>query len=270
MDYEDLADTQSKRRAIVISAAIAVLTPLLYMLASVFDMDVEFFLGRRNAGWRVEIPRAVGLPLMAGGIGAMIAVVMLATKAYLFKPGTSESDSVSTKLLPGELVRWSGRPGWRSFRGPRAIGTLLVFGIPGLLAWWVWATLSGTGPLSIRLFFAMLPWTLLFGSVIPGLISGSGVLYDWLRDVFGSVAITERRIVWLSPWRRRIYREIAGPEIVDAYIMGSGRRGSMTVIRRNGGDVENVYLDGLPRPDAALAAVTPLVKYLPGETARSQ
>lgn len=105
--------------------------------------------------------------------------------------------------------------------------------------------------------------TLLFlGTVVPGLVYLWRFMKDWLQDVFGSVAVTRSRVVWLTPGKRHIYREIGRHEIIDAYqSMEKSLSGSVTIVRRKGNGAEHIHLKGLADPDAAFSSLRQFITY---------
>jgi hypothetical protein len=258
---DELAETPRKRRLIIVSILLPMVLLLGLMVFLVLQPGGDYYLASRGSNTRIPIDRAVAEPVFLGVIGLFLLVVVRAGWAGLRNAGTGTDAAVQRERLAlGEPVRWTGRPLWRSFRGPRVVGVALAVLVPALLLWWTWRIWTSDNLLIAKLFFTLFPAFFMFTSVIPILINTSDMLGDCWRDVFGTVAITDRRIVWLTPFRREVYRQIAGRAIVEAHVSPPGAtRGTLTLMKRNDEDIEYAYIDGLPDPDRALDAAKALI-----------
>ena len=166
-------------------------------------------------------------------------------------------------LATGEAVRWSGRPGWRSFDRLRLF--LLVPAALPVVAYLAWMAAIWTGPglLVMRLVWSMVATTLVGGTAFGVLALGAGTAGDWLRDLVGVVVVTDRRLLWRMPLGGRVYREVEGAAILSADVVeGDGARGWVALRvagsgARRGADAAARDLDlwGLPDPDGAVAAL---------------
>lgn len=204
-----------------------------------------------------ELARAVFI-----GAGAIFLVVL----AMLFAGGLRYAGSTpdpsgspgGVGLKLGEDVKWVGRPGWSSLTGARTFLLLLTVLGPVLIGWWILGT-PIDGLLGPRGFWALLLIGLLFGSIVPAILFARRTLGSWVFDLLGRVAVTDRRIVWLSPVRGVVYREIAGDSIIGAALVDrDGQRGWVSVTQQVGADVEEHDLFGLPDPEGAVAAIEAL------------
>ena len=160
----------------------------------------------------------------------------------------------------GEDVRWQGRRGLYSFTGVRLLFSVPVVLGPALCGLWLWSILQGAGNWSFRLFLVIGPISLFFFCVAPPIVVAAATLQKWAFDIFGTVLITDRRIVWLTPGGGRVYREIAGNSLIGAAIVsGNDRRGWLTVTERHDDKVKEYDLFGMPEPARALSAIEQLI-----------
>jgi hypothetical protein len=217
--------------------------------------------GFRGGALRIPVPlEQVRLVLIVSGILFLAMLVVLFARglrmAWRARDSSDSSSDVGLKL--GERVIWSARPGWRTLTGSRALVLSLTALAPVLIGWWFWRILTGEGVWP-RAFWALLLIGLLFGWVIPAILVARRVLISWIFDSLGSVAVTDRRIVWRSPVRDVVYREIAGDGIIGAALVDQvGQRGWVSVTQQVGADVEEHDLFGLPDPEGAVAAIEAL------------
>lgn len=255
--------SRGKRIAVALSGLMVFVIFLGSFAAFLLEPGGTFYLRHAGSQSRIPLTREQGLafwvPLLAL---CTTAVIFTFWHGLRLTWKTAKPATIAPEISPAETVLWFGRSGWRSFRGGRLAVTLLAVVAPMLLLRWMWSIAAGDDIFVVKLFWLMLPAFLLFGSVVPALVSGSGTINSWICDVFGSIAITRARIVWLTPIKRRIYRTISAADIVDVFISESaGRRGSVTVIRRVRTNIENVDLVGLLEPERAHAAVQSLITY---------
>lgn len=216
-----------------------------------------------EAGWvalrsRTPVPLELVRPVLIG-----VGILFLATLAVLFMrrlhvawsardPAASSSDA---GLKLGERVIWAARPGWRTLTGSRALVLSLTVLGPVLIGWWLWRILTGVDVWP-RAFWALLLIGLLFGSIVPAIVLGRHGLRRWVFDLAGTVAVTDRRVVWRSPMRGVVYREIAGDSIIGAVLVDQrGRRGWVAVTEQMDPGVKEHDLFGLSDPERAVAAI---------------
>lgn len=143
-------------------------------------------------------------------------------------------------LAPDEPVRWRGSLGLASLDASKAIAAAALL-TPALL------------------LVLLQVWVLLlaFGAVaLLALVALGERLRSWFFEAFGTVLVTDRRIVWRVPGSDRLYRELALAELVDALIVEekSGRAWVALTVRHRG-DVRDEDLRGVPDPQGFLAAL---------------
>lgn len=260
---EDIELSRGKRIVITLSALVFFVLFFATAVAILAEPGGTYSMRARGGHARILLTREQGLAVMVPLLAlSAVSVVALFWRSLRHSWRMAQSGTVASELNPGETVLWFGKAGWRSFSGGRVAGMVLVIALPLLSAWWIWSIAAGSGVLSIKLFWMMFPVAFLFCYVVPAIVYGSDAMKTWMWEMFGSIAITRARIVWLTPVKRRIYRTIPADEIVDVCVTDSdGKHGSLTVIKRLGSDVEYVYLDGLGEPERALAAVQSLITY---------
>lgn len=247
--------------AIAISVALAMIVFFAVAAFAVLHPDSTFYL-RDPQHRRVAIDRGTGQTVFAVILGSFaLAATVVACRMVRTLRALPVAEAEDT-LPAGETLRWIGRPGWRTFRGPRAVVLPIALGLLILLGMWLQSSATGAtgfGEGLRRMFFPLMV-TLCYA--VPVLVMGLPLVRTWLRDMFGHVSVTRSRVVWISPLRRAVYREVAGDRIVDAWRNAdSGERGSITLVTGEPGDVRHVYLDHLPDPDGAFAAVEHLARY---------
>lgn len=169
-----------------------------------------------------------------------------------------EQPAEDETLLPGESVRWRGRPGLASFDSGRAF-LLFALSLPLLFFLAAQGMIWSSQPLPVvGLFFSGMTFCL-FGYLALYLLAAFHErLRAWFFDMFGAVAVTDRRIAWAAPLSGRFYRDIAFAELIDATIVESrGRRAWVTLTIRMKDDVRHEDLRGLPDADRFLAVLRP-------------
>jgi hypothetical protein len=164
-------------------------------------------------------------------------------------------------LAPGEPIAWQGRQGWRGVGVARAgIAALATLG-PALYAWWLWRIWTAPDPLVLQLFWSAAATIVLCGPAAAPFLAGRGPALRLVRDLFGTVVVTDRRIAWLTLRRARVYREIAARDLVlAAFVEGTERRGWITVTTQTRGEIAEIDLHDVPEPHAALAAIVRLIR----------
>lgn len=247
----------------------AVLASVMVVFCSVIGLWLTWALtttgGTASVGFRgghripisPELARAVFI-----GAGAIFLVVLAMLFAgglrYAARAPDPSGSPADAGLELGEHVKWVGRPGWSSLTGARAPLLLLTVLAPALVCWWILG-IPIEGLFGPQAFGALLLIGLLFGSIVPAILLARRVLSSWVFDLFGKVAVTDRRIVWLSPMRGVAYREIAGDSIIGvALVDRKGERGWVSVTQQVGTDVQEHDLFGLPDPEEAVAAIEAL------------
>ncbi|WP_343521368.1 hypothetical protein [Sphingomonas sp.] len=248
---------------------IAVLASVMVVFCSVIGLWLTWALTTTGetasvgfrGGQRIPISPELARVIFIGA-GALLLVVLAMLFAgglrYAWRAPDPSGSPGEAGLNLGEHVKWVGRPGWSSLTGAPAFLLLLTVLGPVLIGWWILGTpIDGLfGP---RGFWALLLIGLLFGSIVPAILFARRTLSSWVFDSLGTVAVTDRRIVWLSPMRGLAYREIAGDSIIGAALVDrDGRRGWVSVTQQVGADVEEHDLFGLSDPEGAVAAIEAL------------
>ncbi|MEN2789265.1 hypothetical protein ABC974_06480 [Sphingomonas oligophenolica] len=165
----------------------------------------------------------------------------------------------SSFCLPAEEpVRWEGRPGW-----PMAYWFIaaLAWPPPMIFALWLWAIWSRPGLLVTHLlysFVALLSIGIMAIGMMVLIVTRAGVL---ARALAGTIAITDRRIAWRAPGTGVIYRQIQGADLLSASLIEEkSDRGWISLsVRDAKGEVQEIDLFDLPKPDQALVALQALI-----------
>lgn len=236
------------------------------MIVGVVTLPGETTLvGRRGgpwtsvATWKVQTGAlAILLPLT----GVILWRLAWALVSLLGAVASLEQRSTEAKgLAPGEPVMWQGRQGWRGFTVGRL--TLMSFAAlgPALFLLWMWGLWSSVEPLTWKLFWTAGALIIFSGVILMVLLHGPGALQRCYRDLFGTMIVTDRRIAWLSPFSREVYREVSSAEIVDAFVVeDDDRRGWIGIVRFPRGNVVELDICGVPTPALALSALLRLVQ----------
>lgn len=223
---------------------------LVWPLAEIVQVTVEpFSLWRRFV---FETPGRGGPRDLLIGQAEALRLVDVLRGAGVDCEGAVDTVS-ATGLAADERTAWQGRPGLGSFDAMRGISVIagalpmLAFGL------WLWRIWARAESVAMALFWSA--FALLCGGMtaLAIVMSFHATAMQWLLDLFGRVAITQRRIVWIAPLTGRVYREIALGEIIMAELIeAAAGRGwiSLTLTR----DREQ-ELRGLPEPEATLAAI---------------
>lgn len=161
-------------------------------------------------------------------------------------------------LIPGESVRWRGRPGLASFDSGRAF-LLFALCLPLFFFLVTQGMIWSSEPMLIAGLFITGMTFCLFGYLALYLLA---VFHErlraWFFDMFGMVVVTDRRIAWAAPLSGRFYRDLAFSELIDATIVErKGRRAWVALTVRTRDDVRSEDLRGLPDADRFLAVLRP-------------
>ena len=195
-------------------------------------------------------------------IGAVFVLAFLAAIFRLVRVARTAPEASASqfdRLGTSEATLWAGRPGLRSATGSRVLLFVLAAAAPFLFALWIWMAWNNARDPALAAVSTIWACLIFFGSAVPGIIIGSGALREWIRDTFGRVIVTDRRIAWVIGGDL-VYREIAGDSLISAALIeGQGRYGWVCVIQQVGDDVRERDLFGLPEPGQALIAIEQLI-----------
>ena len=197
------------------------------------------------------------IPIGAVFVLAFVAAIFRLVRVARTAPEASASQF--DRLGTSEATLWAGRPGLRSATGSRVLLFVLAAAAPFLFALWIWMAWNNARDPALAAVSTIWACLIFFGSAVPGIIIGSGALREWIRDTFGRVIVTDRRIAWVIGGDL-VYREIAGDSLISAALIeGQGRYGWVCVIQQVGDDVRERDLFGLPEPGQALIAIEQLI-----------
>jgi hypothetical protein len=264
-DEDVLFKTRWSRIAVTVSAAIPVaMFAGIFLEGTLSGEGGEAYISVAG-GPRIPVAAALVEPIsffvgaaIFGSLGVGFAMDLLRT----WRRGPGDKRRSHEGLAPDEQPRWTGRLGVRSLTGGRVLAVSVIALTFALFGFWFWSIASGSGPVRARWIWALLPALLFFGSVVPILIALAGYWRTWICDLFGTMAITDRRIVWISPRRQVVYRQIPGDALVAAALVErDAGTGWVAVTKQEGDSVSEIDLVGLPQPDLALAAIE---RLLPG------
>ena len=206
-----------------------------------------------SAATAKEILIPIGAVFVLAFLAAIFRIVRVARTAP--EASASQFDRLGTS----EATLWAGRPGLRSATGSRVLLFVLAAAAPFLFALWIWMAWNNARDPALAAVSTIWACLIFFGSAVPGIIIGSGALREWIRDTFGRVIVTDRRIAWVIGGDL-VYREIAGDSLISAALIeGQGRYGWVCVIQQVGDDVRERDLFGLPEPGQALIAIEQLI-----------
>lgn len=256
--------TTGVRIAAVLICGLSSLLILGAMIMTIASLRSETtFVGYRGGPWQAVSTWQVqvGVLVLLVPLTAWLLYGTTATLGRLAILALAQARSHPAGLALGEPIVWQGRQGWRGFSlGRLSFGAMGAIG-PALfliIGWHIW---SGADTPAMKLFWTAATCIVLGGSVAMALITGPRALRRCYLDLFGTMVVTDRRIVWLSPLRRHVYDEVEGTELIDAALVESTRRrGWITIVRRAGADVRSIDVKGVPRPASALAALSRLIR----------
>ncbi|HEX8126774.1 MAG TPA: hypothetical protein VF548_14460 [Allosphingosinicella sp.] len=182
-----------------------------------------------------------------------------------------EVEEAPRSLEAGETVLWSAR------RGVRAVGAerlmMAAFCVPApfplfIALWFIWSGADDTDSPGLTLFAC------LFATMIAAAILGPMAWFPlsralpffgtWVVDAFGTLAVTDRRILFLAPLSGAIDREVAAERLDTVAVVASDESGrghiSLTLKPESGEKYEYMDLFSVPDPDNAVAAINRLIQ----------
>ena len=175
-------------------------------------------------------------------------------------------------LAPGEVLRWSGRRGLGGIGKDRLIMMALCLPLPlpfFVSIWWVWADIlaGGRADGSWDIAWAIGTTAVLGCTLGPmawfPLRAAPAFLDDIVVDAFGTLGVTDRRIVFFHPLTGSIDREIAAGRIADAFVVEQDERGrgqiALSVETEGGADTKPMDLHGVPDVGGAASKMRRLI-----------
>ncbi|HEX8240709.1 MAG TPA: hypothetical protein VF574_13305 [Allosphingosinicella sp.] len=187
------------------------------------------------------------------------------------RPAPDDLDDDPSALAPGESIRWSGRRGF----GATGASRLLMLGVAAPLTlpffwavWFAWSKASGMDTLFAKLTAggALLLVACIYLGPMAWLVLGRapGFAGDLFVEIFGRLAVTDRRILFTAPLTGAVHRHISGDRITEALLIDVDERGrgyiSLTLRGDEGEKEEIVDLYSVPDPENAIASIGPLIR----------
>ncbi|KQN82304.1 hypothetical protein ASE90_11575 [Sphingomonas sp. Leaf67] len=226
---------------------------------------------RRHAGVRTEVPtwqvQLVALPPLLFVSGLLLWWLGKSIlRAYRENRDGACADAGSgmdaALLVPGEVIWWQGKQGWRSLTSTRlTVLGLFAVGLTGILLM-LWSVGTGDVHPWLRTFWFVFVLFVFSGPLGMAILHGPEAMQQLWYDSFGTMAVTDRRVIWIAPSNGFVYREIAGGDLVEAGLVeGNDARGWIALVERRGTDnVNEIDARGVPEPMAALSALGSLMR----------
>ncbi|HYJ83834.1 MAG TPA: hypothetical protein VEW26_13450 [Allosphingosinicella sp.] len=233
--------------------------------------------GRRALAFKTlrgESGRSGPRPTLFGVANADCAIEVLEGLGIAVRderPDLEGPESGPAPIRPGETIRWSGRRGFGAAGANRKLmlGAAVPLTLPFIWAvWFAWskgnsmdttfAKFSAGGAILLVacIYLGPMAW-LVFGHA-------PAFLGDLYVDIFGRLAVTDRRILFIAPLTGAVHRDIPAERIIEALLVDIDQRGrgyiSLTLKgEEEGGKDEIVDLYSVPDPDNALDAIARLI-----------
>lgn len=168
-------------------------------------------------------------------------------------------------IARGEIVRWSGRRGLGAIDSNRrfmaafcAPAPLIFFG----LLWRIWSSAESMGMVWGGLMTFML-CMIMGGMVWFVMVHAPAFLGDLYLDVFGRLAVTDRRILFTAPITGTVRRDVPAGRLIEAVLIDVDGRGrgyiSLTLKGEDGEKDEIMDLHSVPDPDNAVDFIGRLI-----------
>jgi hypothetical protein len=181
--------------------------------------------------------------------------------------GTEEDPSA---IAPGENIRWSGRRGFGATGANRLLmlGVAVPLTLPFLWAvWFAWSKAQamdtllgkiGTGGVILLvacIYLGPMAWVVLGHA--PAFIG------DLFVEIFGRLAVTDRRILFTAPLTGAVHRDIPAHRLIEAFLIDVDERGrgyiSLTLKGEDGEKDETMDLYSVPDPENAINSIGRLI-----------
>jgi hypothetical protein len=232
--------------------------------------------GRRTLGFRAtrgDGGRTASRPTLFGVANADSAVAILERLGIAVRdkrPDLEAPDEGPAGIEPGEIVVWSGRRGFRAIGFSRLM--MAIFCAPALLIlfgalWLIWSNAQESSSVGEAILFGA-PLTLFAALWLGPLawypLSRAPEFFGGIfADVFGTLAVTDRRILFLRPVTGGVQRDVPAERLVEAALVMVDDRGrghiSLTLKPERGQAFEYVELYDVPDPGNAAAAMARLI-----------
>ncbi|MEO7178693.1 MAG: hypothetical protein ABIW83_07605 [Allosphingosinicella sp.] len=209
--------------------------------------------GVTNADAAIEALEGLGLPVSD-------------ERPELEVPGSGPAE-----IQPGESIRWSGRRGFGAAGPSRRLMLGMAIPVPLPFLWAVWFAWSKGNSMETTLGkFATGGVILLVACIYLGpmawLVLGyaPAFLGDLFVEIFGRLAVTDRRILFTAPLTGSVHREIPAERMIEAFLIDVDQRGrgyiSLTLKGEESEKDEIVDLYSVPDPENALDSIARLVR----------
>ena len=206
-----------------------------------------------NAGAAVEVLERLGVPVSDE------------------RPELGGPDGGPSPIAPGECIRWSGRRGFGATDANRLLmlGMAVPLTLPFLWAvWFAWSKAQATDTLlgkvgtgGVILFVACIylgPMTWVVLGHAPNFVG------DLYVDIFGRLAVTDRRILFTAPLTGAVHRDIPSGRLIEAFLIDVDERGrgyiSLTLKGEDGEKDEIMDLYSVPDPENAIDCIGRLIR----------
>lgn len=233
---------------------------------------------RHRAALHFQIRKSAGAPgglhpTLFGVVNADSAIEVLerlGVAVHDDRPKWAEEEEEGSRSLePGESVRWSGRRGLAAI-GPERLTTAALAAplvIPFFVTLWIgWSGVSSFSSLGNgwSIFMTVIA-CLFFGPMAWLPLSRAGPFFrEWIVDAFGTLAVTDRRILFIAPLSGAIEGEVPAEQLVSVAAVAFNSRGrgqiSLTLKPESGEEHEHMELYSVPDPDNAVAAIGQLIR----------
>lgn len=180
------------------------------------------------------------------------------------------AESGPAPIATGENICWSGRRGFGAIGANRlfmaafcAPAPLIFFG----LLWQIWSSAESMGGAGGLLWGGLMTFglSMLIGAM-AWFVSDHAPAFvgDLFVEIFGRLAVSDRRILFIAPLTGAVHRNIPADRIIEALLIEVDERGrgyiSLTLKGEEGEKDEIMDLYSVPDPDNALDSIARLIR----------
>lgn len=173
-------------------------------------------------------------------------------------------------IAPGEIIRWSGRRGFGATGASRLL--MLGMAVPMMLpllwgVWFAWSKANAQDTLLAK--SGMAGFILVFVCIYLGPMAfialghAPAFLGDLYVEIFGRLAVTDRRILFTAPINGAVQRDVPADRIIEAALIDVDGRGrgyiSLTLKGEDGEKDEIMDLYSVPDPENAIDSIGRLI-----------